>query len=241
MCQTIKLSRAGLTAFAVLAGLAAAARGGAITLNDVNANRVEDLTAGGDGTGDRAQADVLDIGAYGNSERTFPVFAFQMNSGLTLTAGQSVGVGAANFSVTQVAAGGGGTPPTGDAYALRTSSSPVILASDYQNFAQLLMPSFSDASTGPKQLNPSGQSALASYLQSNWSEGGYVFIGLKTNPINAPVSGTNVGRFGNAGGGWSASSTDAQLTATVSAVPEPGGLAALALGGLGLLARRRTV
>jgi hypothetical protein len=207
----------------------------AITLGAENAERVEDLTNNGDGTGDRAQYDVLDLGQYSNAERTFPVFVFQLNSGLAAV-GQQVNVSGANFSVTETLPSG--TPPVGDLYGIRISSSDTILASDYQN-GTLLQSAYSPATGGSLTTTVAGSAALTAYLQANYVEGDYVFIGLKTDPINFPnQNATDVGRFGNSAGGqpFNGSQTDATLTFTATAVPEPASLVALAgLGGMGLL------
>lgn len=84
-------------------------------------------------------------------------------------------------------------------------------------------------------LDSPAEMTLGTYLNTNWVEGNYVFITLK-NTTYTTTENFRLLRYGNSSGGWTASSSDAQLNITT--IPEP---SAALLGGLGLLAllRRR--
>ncbi len=215
---------------ATLTGLTADAAT-TVLLDDVEARRVRDTN--NNGTGDVAEADVLDVGRYSTSQG-HSVFVFQMTG-----VANPAQITSADFSVTLISTAGTPTDFNIDAHAIRTSSAPTILASDYQTTAQLLMADFGGDNTtvGKRSLDATGQDTFATWLQNNWVDGQYVFIGLKTDPLTLG-GGFRASRFGSSGGGWTANSTDAQLDLTV--VPEP---SAALLGGLGLLAllRRRRI
>ncbi len=106
-----------------------------------------------------------------------------------------------------------------DAHVIRTSSDSEILPSDYETTAQLLMSDFTTNATptGNILLNTSGQSELTTWLQNNWVEGGFLFIGLKSNPLKLDDPGDMPSqniyyRYGPNTQGWTAGKTDAQLT-----------------------------
>ncbi len=183
------------------------------------------------GTGDANQLDVLDVGNYGTGDRTRPVFVFLMTGKIP-----SHTVTTADFTVTQTLPASAVTFDV-VAHVIRTSATPTILNSDFQNSAQQLMTNFDNGNQngGTVSLNSAAEMTLGSYLNTNWVEGNYVFITLK-NTTYTTTTNFRLLRYGNSGGGWTANSTDAQLNITT--IPEP---SAAFLGGLGLLCllRRR--
>ncbi|WP_169334303.1 PEP-CTERM sorting domain-containing protein [Rubritalea marina] len=203
-----------------------------LNLDDVNAARTDDTDRSG--TGDTTIDTFLFLGSNGTVD-FHPVIAFQMNG-----AGTGASITDADFSVTQT-----NFSPTFnlvDLVVIRTSSTSDIVASDYEATGTSIMTGFAGGSAGAKSLDAGGQAALVSYLQTNWSEGDYVFLGLRggsdsTRPYTATANDGYI--YGNASGGWTAGSTDAQLTVTTAAVPEPTATALLGLGGLTFLVRRK--
>ena len=90
----------------------------------------------------------------------------------------------ADFEVNQTGRSGAGNFAYDvEAHAIRTSAGGNVAVSDYQDSAALLMTNFAGSGSVQRSLDAAGRSALTSYLQSNWSQGDYVFIGLKTDPI----------------------------------------------------------
>ena len=142
-------------------------------------DRIDDWDANDAGDILRGSANQL-VGYFvqDNVENMHMVWAFQMTGS---PSGERIA--SADFNVTQVQAGGGTYTYSVDAHVIRTSSSTTIAIADYENSADLLMTNFCGTGTGPKSLNVDGKSALTSYLQDNWVEGDYVFIGLKTDPM----------------------------------------------------------
>jgi len=211
----------------LLAGVTADAS--TVLIDDVNAMRVRDTNL--NGTGDVAEADVIDVGRYSTSN-SYAVFVFQM----TGVANPSL-ITAANFSVGITESINSPTDFNVDAHVIRKAESSTILITDYETSAQLLMADFGgNNAVGSRSLDATGQGTFATWLQNNWADGEYVFIGLKSDPATLS-GGFRIVRFGSSGGGWTADSTDAQLNLTV--IPEP---STALLGGLGvlfLLRRRR--
>jgi dienelactone hydrolase len=156
----------------------------ALVINAANLTRIDDRwdnsgsdsTTSPDGLGDRnaGPANML-VGYFlnDNVEDMHSIWVFQMTG-----AAAGADILNAGFSVTQ---GGTGTLPV-DAYVVRTSSDPAILLSDYETNDQLLMAGFHAGGSGLKTLDAGGQAALTAYLQANWVENDYVFIGLKNSP-----------------------------------------------------------
>lgn len=194
-----------------------------ITLDDVNAARIQDGDE--DGNGDSVQQHQMWSGNIAADDWGV-VFTFQMTG---LSDGSLIDD--ANFSVTQDSAAGSPTL-LADVF---TRASTAINASDYELAATTLMSGFGGANA-LQELDVGGQGALTTYLQSNWVENDHVFIRLKSATF--PVPAGQAYRFGTTQGGYSGSSVDAQLN--LSVVPEPSVLGLLVLGGL-LLGRRRRI
>jgi hypothetical protein len=101
------------------------------------------------------------------------------------------------------------------------------------------MPDFHVSNTtGLKELDDFGKLDLSSWLKDNWADGEYVFISLKSDPINITGGATRLFRFSTEESTWNAGRTDAKLDITV--IPEPAS-ALFFFAGAGALAfiRRR--
>ncbi len=185
-----------------------------VTLDDVDAKRVRDTN--NNGTGNVAEADVLDAGKYSTSQG-HSVFVFQMTGVVDPSK-----ITSADFSVTLISTAGTPTDFNIDAYAIRKAATPTILASDYETTAQLLMADFGGDNTtvGKRSLDATGQDTFATWLRNNWVDGEYLFIGLKTDPLTLGGS-FRTSRFGSSAGGWTANSTDAQLIVTETPGADP--------------------
>jgi len=225
----------GLWSVCLLA--AGVAQADVVSIDDALAGRAG--SANGNGiTGTQADLDrILEAGVYDNGFHAHPVFVFQM-TGVTVPAN----ITNANFSVTMTAKLG--TPSfNADAYVIRKDASSTILTNDYETTAQSLMSGFSTSSSvvgDVAGLDTAGQSTLGTWLQNNWADGEYVFIGLKTDPLTPPTPDDkefyrySEGAWNSA---WSEGKTDAQLTLDV--IPEPATLGLIAAFGGGLLFVRR--
>ncbi|MEZ7957070.1 MAG: PEP-CTERM sorting domain-containing protein [Rubritalea sp.] len=207
----------------------------ALTITSSVATRVDEyIGAGGgnadpDGLGDRNAGNANMLVGYfkqENVEDMVSIWAFQMTgtaSGTNITD--------ADFSVTQT---GGGGNLAADAYVIRTAGASTILVSDYQTNAQLLMSNFNSSGAGAQSLDAGGMTNLISYLQTNWVENDYVFIGIKNQ--STPTGLTFVGDDSNNFDFYTAGDNGGTLTLVV---PEPSSTALLGLGGLALILRRR--
>lgn len=123
-----------------------------------------------------------------------------------------------------------GTPDFNvDLHAIRVSPTSTFNSSDFQVSSQLIMEDFWTPAdgTGSLSLDAAGKTALASYLDSNWSDGDYVILGTQTDPS---IMGSGADRW------FFFNNSNAVLAATV---PEPSSSALFLLGGLGLIARRK--
>lgn len=147
------------------------------SMKNVSVGRVADVK--GNGSGERVVPTVLAnriMGYHTAAGNMQLVYVFKMTG-----AADASKITAANFSVTQLSAITGFNI---DAKVIRTASTAKVLISDYQATAAMLMEDFSDNSAkGAKALCATGQAALVSYLKTNWVEGGYLFIGLQTDPV----------------------------------------------------------
>ncbi len=240
----------GIWAISLLAtGLAQ----GDTVINDVFAGRAGDTTTEDpgstlDGLGDDVNFNFpTDVGNFVANQgvTTHPVFVFQM-TGIS----DPTTITSADFSVTLLAKQNTVVDWNVDAHVIRRSSTTTIVASDYQDSAQLLMSGFNNFDDTVNEnygLDTAGQTTFTTWLQNNWVEGDYLFIGLKTNPTVT----TDPGELGSENifyrygpnrqattppeDAWDETKTDAQLTI----VPEPSVALLGSLGLLGLLRRRR--
>ena len=142
------------------------------------------------------------------------------------------------FSATQGIFGdpvNGSSPVNVELSVVRVSSGAISATSDdiqtsdhHSPVALVLSSNFdSDIETGTVSLDATGQGLLTTFLQDNYEEGQFLFLGLRqTGP--AVGSGSGDGGF---------SYTDVVLEVTT--VPEPSSAALLGLGGLALIMRRR--
>jgi len=210
----------------ILAGLLGTALASqAAIIEDANAQRINDWAGVGGitGTGDSIANNALFAGdTNGNSYAS--VYVFQMTG---FTSGAQIT--AADFSISK-------TGGSGDANiavdVLRTASADTVLEADYQApTVASLDTNFGDGVNANYSLGTVGEGTFTTYLQNNWVENNYIFIRLGADSI--PQDGTELTstyyQFGSSQGGWSASSTDAQLTVS-TVVPEPS--SAALLGGL---------
>lgn len=204
-----------------------------LILDNIGHTRADDFSGDGQGTTANDSGNRL-VGYFESTSATINmhmVYSFQMIGGL-----DGSDILNADFSVSQTSPGSSQYSFDIHAHVIRTDPSPTILGTDYHTSAGLLMTDFDDGDRGAnglKSLDGTGQSNLTSYLQSNWSEGDYVFIGLKTDPVTVFGPGTggvnDFYRFGDDG------------TLTVTAIPEPSAFAFLGVGlGVMLAAGRRT-
>jgi hypothetical protein len=155
--------------------------------------RVDDTDS--NGSGNRVVGTNRLIGYHTSVQNMHVVYVFQMTGVTNVSEITSV-----DFSVTQA---GVNSAFAIDAHVIRTSLTNTVISSDYETTAATLMEDFSDNSkTGLKSLSAAGQTNLATYLQANWSEGAYVFIGLKTDPFTIVSDSNKYGSF----------NSDAQLT-----------------------------
>jgi hypothetical protein len=225
-----------ILALAVSSSLAIQSASGATILSTAAA-RIDDYQGAGtgsldpDGQGDanRGNANML-VGFFGDNavvEDMSSIWVFQMT-------GTALGtdITNANFSVTQT---GGATPFVVDAHVIRTSSVATFLVSDYQTSALNIMDDFGAGGNVEQSLDTAGQLSLASYLQTNWVENEYIFIGIKNDPLLTGNSAQN----GDGNSFRSYTKFDNGGTLTVTAVPEPTSAALLGLGGFALILRRR--
>lgn len=144
---------------------------------NVAVERIADMKA--NGSGDRVIKTVdanRILGYHSKAGNMQLVYVLKMTG-----AADASKIAAANFNVTQVSTAAGFMV---DAKVIRTSANAKVLATDYQTKAVMLMDNFSDNSAkGAKTLDAAGQSALVTYLKANWIEGGYLFLGLQTDPM----------------------------------------------------------
>jgi len=181
-----------------------------VTIDDTDAQRPDDNDSDGQGES-YGNNDFLIIGFFNNGgvEHMHVVWVFQMTG-----ASNGMQILDADFQVTQTGSGNGTWTYDLDAHVIRTNSSSTILVSDYETSALWLMDDFdggSPGASGLKSLDIDGKSALTSYLQDNWSEGDYVFVGLKTDPLTfGSLTATDYFNFGGV------STCDAQLILEVN-------------------------
>ena len=181
------------------------------------------------GTGDIVNSGTQStfVGRFGTLSNYQVVYEFQMT-------GFSLGsqIAAADFSKNFAGIIGFGFEGSFDidVHAIRTAATSGLLASDYETSAGLLMTDFdggAPGTAGVKSLSTLGQDNLVTYLQDNWVENEYVFLGLKSNP--GTVTGSGIYDFDK--------TTSATLTLT--SVPEPSSAMLIGLGAFAMIARRR--
>lgn len=170
----------------LLTGLGANCFASIVTLDEANLQRVHDTNA--DGIGDSrfgSPANNL-VGFFADSaavQNMQMVWAFQMT-------GVADPATIINADFTATVTGLGSNAFNIDAHVIRTAGTDTILASDYEGSANLLTEDFNGANAvGAKSLDVAGQTALTSFLQNNWVENQFVFIGLKTDPLT--LAGSN--------------------------------------------------
>lgn len=204
----------------------------------------------GDSVQDRNKSDgTARAGAFATTtypSRRAAVWAFQLP---TLSLGESISV--ADFSVRLFSRQGTFTY-NADLWALRTSGSSTVLASDYGAGTSpsgpagqvLLQDNFATTSAStsvPLSTNSTADVALKNFLNANWVNGGYLFIraNVDGDPLTFAASGTgtlNQGySFANAATALNANKP--QLNITI--VPEPSSVALVVATGASLLLLRR--
>ena len=165
------------------------------------------------------------VGRFGDAGSNYQVvYAFQM-TGFATGAEISSADFSKNFTGTIF-----GSAFDVDVHAIRTAATSGLLASDYETSAGLLMTDFdggTPGTAGVKSLSALGQTNLVAYLQTNWVENDYVFLGLKSNPGTVTLGGIY--------------DFDKTTSATLTVVPEPGTYALLAglTGLVSVMLRRR--
>jgi len=137
----------------------------------------------GDGVGDSAHGAPANnlVGywmSHGNIGNMHMVWGFHMTGDVFRAR-----IADADFRVDQTGVGGATYDYEIDVHVVRTDASSAIGASDYEASAGLIMTNFAGSTTGTRQLDAAGRSALTTYLQGNWVKGDYIFIGLKTDPL----------------------------------------------------------
>lgn len=153
---------------------------------------------------------------------THSVFAFQMTG--IADASQ---ITDADFSLTNTRVEAGFNI---DMHVVRVSSASAFAVSDYEDSAQLIMEDFSTSTigTGTHSLDTISSATFTTYLQNNWSDGDYLFIGLKTDPFTLDTGGNNYYEY----------TVDSGVLTVTIPEPSTAGLM-LGLSALGLLAMRR--
>ncbi len=182
------------------------------------------------GTGDTVNAGTQStyVGRFGDAGSNYQVvYAFQMTGFAT-----GAEISGADFSKNFTGIIGFGSEGSFDidVHAIRTAATSGLLASDYETSAGLLMTDFdggTPGTAGVKSLSALGQTNLVAYLQTNWVENDYVFLGLKSNPGTVTLGGIY--------------DFDKTTSATLTVVPEPGTYALLAglTGLVSVMLRRR--
>jgi hypothetical protein len=139
--------------------------------------RVADMNADGSGQRVVPASDVNRIlGYHDKAGNVQLVYVLKMTG-----AADPSKIASANLSVSQLSTATGFKI---DAKIIRTAANAKVLASDYQTKALMLMEDFSDNSkAGSKSLDATGQANLVTYLKQHWAEGGYLFIGLQSDPV----------------------------------------------------------
>ena len=183
-----------------------------------------------DGNGNLAQDTqnnlVGTISFGGNGAAVNTAFAYEMTgtaSGANITL--------ADFSVDLISISGSPTMNV-DLYVNRVDASGTIIASDFEN-GTLIMDNFVETTdiVGNYSLDTTAQAALLSYLQVNWVENSFIFLSLKSDPVQTSFTPAN--SFYHFG---ARASSTAQIQITV---PEPSSSALLGLGLGSLLLRRK--
>jgi hypothetical protein len=177
-------------------------------IDNSSSSRIRDSSY--NGSGNLAQFDqALAVGALSWGPALHAGIAFQM------TGASAADLLAADFSISL--SGQSGAPDFNvDVYASRVSADGTILASDYQA-STLLMADFvtTSSTSGTYSLDATGQSNLLAYLESNWLEGSYMIITLKTSPV--ATSAATVGDIYNFGGATASGVSDnAKLHVTIA-------------------------
>ncbi|WP_018969066.1 hypothetical protein [Rubritalea marina] len=207
----MNLLRPGLTALALLcfSPLLGASK---ITLDDVNADRVDDINR--DGIGDRVISSFLVLGNAKTPIDFHPVIVFQMTGTKAPSSIQT-----AQLYVNQVDQHGPPQFKQVDLFALRTSDSPEVLPSDYELEGSLIMKHFAGfinfTAKGSRVTSTPGQAALTRYLHQHWEEGKYIFFTLRggTDAVRPYANDKlNAYGYGNSTNGWTPNSCGAQLS-----------------------------
>ena len=177
-------------------------------IDNSSSSRIRDSSY--NGSGDLAQFDQgLAAGTLSWGPALHAGIAFQM------TGASAVDLLAADFSISL--SGQSGAPDFNvDVSASRVSADGAIVASDYQA-STLLMADFvtTSSTSGTYSLDATGQSNLLAYLESNWLEGSYMIITLKTSPV--ATSAATVGDIYNFGGATASGVSDnAKLHVTIA-------------------------
>ena len=206
----------------------------------IQANAAVMLTQVNDGSNQGAEAirtiDFNPANGTGTALRNGGAFVGYFNTGHNLNSTlvfEMLGVAdPTSITVGNLTAVQGNTgTPTGidvEVHVIRVSPTGTIQASDHHNSALQLMANYDgDGTAGLNvSLDAAGQAALGTWLQTNWVEGEFLFIGLQSDTIIPS---------GNRTEGLTYNSVGLEVTA----VPEPSSFALLALSSLGLLRRRR--